>query len=182
MTVHGVHFLLNDRLVCLKTVHFGPDQNQTSADSTVLVSFMSGLSRKSRPLPVWCPDFLSNVCPSGFCLCRFYPVSGFCPEFREKSCPDFYCPCPPTCGPRPNEPIESLPECVGGKDKKNCWNHRREDEFFKGCIKLWMIIFDINHESDKSCQGKQKHEHTISNRLKFICESGLFWRILKFYI
>ena len=43
-----------------------------------------------------CPDSLSGVCLSGFCLSRFCPVSGFCPDFSKKDfpvsiCPDFVC-------------------------------------------------------------------------------------------
>ena len=58
----------------------------------------------------FCPDFLSGICLSWFCLSRFSPLSGFCPNFSKKlsvvclsgrirtrqSCPDFHCPCPPT--------------------------------------------------------------------------------------
>ena len=40
----------------------------------------------------FCPDFLSGVCLSGFCLSRFCPLSGFCPEFCKKSCPMSVCP------------------------------------------------------------------------------------------
>ena len=43
----------------------------------------------------FCPDFLSGVCLSGFCLSRICPLSGFCPDFKEKGClvsvcPDFF--------------------------------------------------------------------------------------------
>ena len=58
----------------------------------------------------FCPDVLSGVCVSGFCLSRFCQLSGFCPDFEKKklsavypsgrtrtrqSCPDFHCSCPP---------------------------------------------------------------------------------------
>ena len=44
------------------------------------------------PLSGFCPDLLSGVCLSGFCLSRFCPLSGFCPEFCKKSCPMSVCP------------------------------------------------------------------------------------------
>ena len=55
----------------------------------VLISFLSGFSGKSCPVSVCCPDFLSSVCLSGFCLPGFYlsrfsPPTRFCPDFRKK--------------------------------------------------------------------------------------------------
>ena len=44
------------------------------------------------PLSGLCPDSLSGVCLSGFCLSRFCPLSGFCPDFRKKDCPMSFCP------------------------------------------------------------------------------------------
>ena len=46
------------------------------------------------PLSGFCPDFLSGVCLSGFCLSRFCPLSGFCPDFWKTSCPVSVCPGP----------------------------------------------------------------------------------------
>ena len=37
------------------------------------------------PVSGFCPDSLSGVCLSGFCLSRFCPVSGFCPDFQKNS-------------------------------------------------------------------------------------------------
>ena len=37
-------------------------------------------------LSEFCPDFLSGVCLSGFCLSRICLLFGFCPEFKEKGC------------------------------------------------------------------------------------------------
>ena len=44
------------------------------------------------PVSGFCPDSLSGVCLSGYCLSRFCPLSGFCPEFRKKRCPVSVCP------------------------------------------------------------------------------------------
>ena len=61
--------------------------------SSVALSNLSGgypLSEFSRlhrtgvcPLSGYCPDSVFGVCPSGFCLSRFCPVSGF----SKKNCP-----------------------------------------------------------------------------------------------
>ena len=59
-------------------------RNQT-ADSTVHVLSLS-LSRKSCPVPVCCPDFLSGVFLFGFC-----PPSEFCPDFCKEDCPMSFC-------------------------------------------------------------------------------------------
>ena len=50
--------------------------------------------------------------------------------------------------------IESLPKCVGGKNQKDCRNHWSKNKFFKWCIKLGMVIFHIDHKSNKCCQCK----------------------------
>ena len=81
----------------------------------VLVSFQSGFPGKSCPMSVCCPYFLSGACLFGFCLTRFYQLSGFCQDFAKKAvrclsvrsdkdetevnserCPDFWYDCPPT--------------------------------------------------------------------------------------
>ena len=41
----------------------GPHTKQTSADSTVRVSFLSGFSRKSCPVSVFCLDSVQIFCP-----------------------------------------------------------------------------------------------------------------------
>ena len=75
MTVHCVHFPSNYRLVWLKAVHFGPDSNQTSADSTVRVLSLSRL----------CPDSvrcLSARIRSVLILSTVWILSGL----LEKNC------------------------------------------------------------------------------------------------
>ena len=61
--------------------------DQTSADSAVRalsLSRFTGCSVKSCPVSVCCPNFLSGVYLSGFCMSPFCPLSGFCPNLEKK--------------------------------------------------------------------------------------------------
>ena len=61
-----------------KQTPLGADVGGQHCPCPVRVSFLSGFSGKSCLVSGFCPDFLSGVYLSGFCLSRFCQLSGYC--------------------------------------------------------------------------------------------------------
>ena len=78
--------LLNDLNSCVhyfsikSCVHICHSRDQTSADSTVRVSFLSGFSGKSCPVSVCCPDSVRIFCPVSVCPDSVCLESVRCPD------------------------------------------------------------------------------------------------------